>query len=292
MFTHLNLPRYFKDRMSLAHRAGTITGMESTDCRHFENMGSMGRIVPNGTEIRSRREAAGLTQEGVADRAGINKRTVERIESGQRSTTTTIDKLARVLGVETKALVRASTQLLPLVWFMGSYSAQTREQRNTTSQLLPRLANGLIRLGIRLVCGESAMLVDLAREYRAALPRDSPFPCAVVLFGRLRGTDLKQLFMVTMGSVPVVAVLLGGSVQKGRVREEFECAGVAGIPVIAIPATGGAASTVTSTAKLDARLRAAISRVEPRLDRGDLADAIIEAVRQVTEPQSSAPPSS
>jgi transcriptional regulator with XRE-family HTH domain len=246
----------------------------------------MARVAQVGEAIRLRRESLGLTQDELAERAGINKRTVERIEAGQGTKTSTICKIARALTIEPEVLCRASTPLQPVVWFIGSYSGQTNEQQSIISSLLPRLATGLIRFGIRLVCGESTMLVELAKEYRAALPRDCPFPCPVVLFGKLRGIDLRQLFMATIGSVPSVAVLMGGAVQKGRVREEYECAGIARIPVIVVPATGGVANAVTSTLKLEPRLAAAISKTGRSVDRGDLADATMEALLQVIGPRS------
>lgn len=51
-----------------------------------------------GTRIRKAREALGLSQLGLADRAGVNIRTLERIESGEteepRSSTVRVLELA------------------------------------------------------------------------------------------------------------------------------------------------------------------------------------------------------
>lgn len=51
-----------------------------------------------GSRIRKAREAIGLSQMGLADRAGVNIRTLERIESGEteepRPSTVTVLELA------------------------------------------------------------------------------------------------------------------------------------------------------------------------------------------------------
>lgn len=50
-----------------------------------------------GARLARRRLELGLTQADVADRAGIAKRTLERVEAGQTSQLTTLVRVLRVL---------------------------------------------------------------------------------------------------------------------------------------------------------------------------------------------------
>ncbi len=52
------------------------------------------------THLRTARQSAGLTQFQLAALAGVDTRTVWRIESGRPAMRTTVRKLAKVLGVE------------------------------------------------------------------------------------------------------------------------------------------------------------------------------------------------
>jgi transcriptional regulator with XRE-family HTH domain len=58
------------------------------------------------TNLRLRRRAAGLSQEELADRAGIDRTYVSALERGVYSATIDmVDKLAKVLGAEAAELL-------------------------------------------------------------------------------------------------------------------------------------------------------------------------------------------
>ncbi|WP_096215254.1 helix-turn-helix domain-containing protein [Streptomyces sp. 2323.1] len=58
-----------------------------------------------GREVRRRRQAAGLTVQGLADSAGLSRRMLTQIEQGTANPSlVTIDKIARALGVDFAAL--------------------------------------------------------------------------------------------------------------------------------------------------------------------------------------------
>jgi transcriptional regulator with XRE-family HTH domain len=62
---------------------------------------------PLGRNVRRAREAAGLTQEGVASRCGVHATEVSRIEAGKRDPrVTTVERLAKALGVSASDLLR------------------------------------------------------------------------------------------------------------------------------------------------------------------------------------------
>lgn len=54
--------------------------------------------------VRAVREAAGMTQQTLATRAGISLRTLSRIEAGEDSTLGTIDAIANALGTTVAGL--------------------------------------------------------------------------------------------------------------------------------------------------------------------------------------------
>ncbi|MBU0489272.1 MAG: helix-turn-helix domain-containing protein [Bacteroidetes bacterium] len=60
--------------------------------------------------IKERRKVLGVTQEHLADLAGVGLRTLKSIESGKGNPTfETMSKLADVLGLEIKLVVRSTT---------------------------------------------------------------------------------------------------------------------------------------------------------------------------------------
>jgi transcriptional regulator with XRE-family HTH domain len=57
--------------------------------------------------LKERRETLGLTQERLAELAGIGSRTLKAIESNKGNPTfTTLDKIADVLGMEVKLKIK------------------------------------------------------------------------------------------------------------------------------------------------------------------------------------------
>jgi len=57
--------------------------------------------------LKERREALGLTQEHLAELAGVGLRTLKAIESNKGNPTfVTLDKLSDVLGMEVKLVVK------------------------------------------------------------------------------------------------------------------------------------------------------------------------------------------
>lgn len=67
-----------------------------------------------GREVRRRRQAAGLTVQGLAGRAGLSRRILTQIEQGTANPSlVTIDKVARALGVDFATLA-ASPAAEPL----------------------------------------------------------------------------------------------------------------------------------------------------------------------------------
>ncbi len=167
------------------------------------------------------------------------------------------------------------------VWLIGSFSGLHGWQRALVTKLLPVLAKGLVDIGVRVVSGESDMLTDFAHHFRdATLATKAKVPNAITLSGRLRQRDARNLFWDAIGFVPTVAIVIGGGVARGRVKEEYEIACRAKIPVISVPATGGAAAGLKSTARDADDLLPLLSTSGRAVDVGDLAAALIKAVQR------------
>lgn len=60
-------------------------------------MASIDYMTAIGSEIRARRKALGITQQTVAELAGVSRRLVSEIERGR--STVRVDVLGRVVGV-------------------------------------------------------------------------------------------------------------------------------------------------------------------------------------------------
>lgn len=58
-------------------------------------------------DIENTRKAASLTQDGLAQRAGVSRMTVSRIEAGMDPRLSTLQELARAMGMELMLVPRA-----------------------------------------------------------------------------------------------------------------------------------------------------------------------------------------
>jgi len=165
------------------------------------------------------------------------------------------------------------------VWVLGSYTDLDPSELAFTKKLLPLFGAGLAQMRIKLVSGRSDMLGDLAKQYLAvSLSARPPGPAPVEIRGKLRQRDLVELFMETIGHVPVLAVVIGGGVSSGRVAEECTAAGDAGIPILPVPATGGAAAEIRLTAVVDPRLYAQLTKPTTDRDASDTANSLLLVV--------------
>lgn len=165
------------------------------------------------------------------------------------------------------------------VWLFGSYSGISPEERKLTKRIISIISLGLVKLGVRVVMGESEMLRDFANKYRDDLiASNAPGPNPIILPGKLRQRNLKYLFLDAIGTVPDIAILLGGGVERGRVKEEYNYAIKAGIPVLAIPATGGVAKQFESTVDKASEFYSVLKKTGKSVDVGDLSNAILDVV--------------
>lgn len=168
-------------------------------------------------------------------------------------------------------------QLRTTVWALGSYSELSTRERTIAEKLIQIFAQGLVNLGVRLVSGESDLLVELAGHYRkAAIASQKPVPSAIMLFGKLRQRDPKKLFMDAIGLIPDLAVVIGGSTSRNRVEQECQMAAAAGIPLLPVPAAGGAAINITPTADKASDIYGLLKGT----DIGDVSKGLLQAVER------------
>lgn len=165
------------------------------------------------------------------------------------------------------------------LWVLGSDFGLEDREREIAEGIVSMLPAGLVKLGVRVVMGESIMLREFAENYRNAQISSDDAPNAIILLGKLRGRDLRDLFTDAINCVPDLAILIGGAVES-RAKEEYKCAIKAGIPIIPIPSTGGLAKQVKPTANRASHLFNILNRTGVSVDVGDLTKAILEAVKR------------
>ena len=68
-------------------------------------------MLPAGNAISHQRGLKGLTQEELAEKAGYSKRTIERIENGDRTKFATLEDIATVLEVSAESLISTSLSI-------------------------------------------------------------------------------------------------------------------------------------------------------------------------------------
>jgi hypothetical protein len=164
-------------------------------------------------------------------------------------------------------------------WFLGSYSGLDEAEERFTKKFIPMIATGLAHAGVRVVMGESEMLIDLAKRYRdSAIGGELAIPNPIIPAGKLRQCDLRERFIDTIGVIPDLAVVIGGGVERGRVREECVSAKEAGIPILPVPVTGGYARMAETTFSLSASDRSLLEKRPTNIDVGDIASTIVRLV--------------
>lgn len=182
--------------------------------------------------------------------------------------------------IQSRATVSYDEPPLPqrkTVWVLGSYSKLSPDQKNIAQKLVEILAQGLVNKGIRLISGESDMLRDLAQFYRSAgIASPTPVPAAVMLYCKLRQRDPHKLFHDAIGVMPDLAIVIGGRADRGRVEEECDLAHKGGIPLISVPAAGGAAANIPSTADRASNLYGLLNGT----DIGDVSSALLQAIER------------
>jgi len=165
------------------------------------------------------------------------------------------------------------------IWVLGSYSELETLEVSLVRKVIATLGSSLAARGVRLVSGQSDMLNELAAHYRHfAMTMNPRGPLPIILDGRLRRTDLRVLFCDTIGGIPDLAIVVGGGVSRGRVAEECDAAEKAGIPILPVAATGGAAAQVRLTAHNAIDLLENMGRTASETDATDLVAALLMAV--------------
>ncbi|MBN1582582.1 MAG: hypothetical protein JXA89_17870 [Anaerolineae bacterium] len=165
------------------------------------------------------------------------------------------------------------------LWVFGSYAGLSDSEKKIASGIIKSLPSKLIGAGIRVVVGDSTMLrefIHICRDMHNNSDRMVPNP--VMIFGRLRNRDLRDLFEDTINCIPDLAILVGGDIEKGRVKQEYHDAVKADIPIICIPSTGGVAKQVNSVAPRASHLFDILNQMGDNIDTGDLITALWDAI--------------
>ena len=165
------------------------------------------------------------------------------------------------------------------IWMLGSYKGLSDIEKEIAERIISSLPAKLIGAGIRVVVGDSIMLEEFIRNCRDIHNQsDTAVPNPVMIFGRLRKRDLRDLFEDAINCIPDLAILLGGDIEKGRVKEEYDGAVKAEIPIICIASTGGVAKQVKSVAGRASDFFDILNQTGDNIDTGDLISAIWEVI--------------
>jgi hypothetical protein len=169
-----------------------------------------------------------------------------------------------------------------MIWFIGSATELDEDAIAFLEKFIPELCGRLVRLNCRIVVGDSALLRQIAVAFRAAMAGTEPFiPNPVVIEGNLRNAPAEKLFMETVGQVPNLAIAVGGSKSRGRVREEYENALRAKIPILSIRCMGGAASEFSSTIEGAQELDALAAKELRFIDSGELSRKVAAIISRL-----------
>jgi hypothetical protein len=191
----------------------------------------------------------------------------------------------------------------PLLWVIGSHDGLSPREQTESLAVIRTIAHVSFQNRIRLVFGVSRLLEYLADSHEALAAQGAVFAGAsgepwrkvigaahvemkgraynpVILAGTLRTPDLRQRFDDALGRVPDLAIVVGGrsKANGGRTYEECAAAIAAGIPLLPISFTGGAASEVTpSIGPKATALLPAVLASQGKLDV--FADTLIRLIR-------------
>jgi hypothetical protein len=157
------------------------------------------------------------------------------------------------------------------IWFLGSATELSGDAKAFLSKFIPELCSRLVGLNCRMVVGDSPLLREVAVAFRAAMGATEQFiPNPVVVEGNLRSVPADKLFLETIGQIPDMAIILGGSKSRGRVQQEYENAVRAKIPVLAVRCIGGAGAELKSTVEGAEELDALAGKELKFIDSGEL----------------------
>lgn len=154
-----------------------------------------------------------------------------------------------------------------LVWLIGSVTDATDEFRERAFKTADALTASLTSRNFRVVLGRTELLnyVGDCIAYKSIAPsqaetgelpqllamkaarRPAPALNPVIILGSLRtAPGIRRMFVDCIGRVPDVAVMIGGTT-NGRAAQEGKLAIQAGIPLLPLQFTGGAAADANTT---------------------------------------------
>lgn len=181
----------------------------------------------------------------------------------------------------------------PLLWIIGSHDGLSPRDQAEALNVIRVLARIAFERRFRMVCGASRLLEYLADchedlaatgvlatnvpgdPWRKALgvahaEAESPSHNPIILAGTLRTPNIRRRFDDAIGRIPDLAIVIGGRPRSlsGRTHEECETAHAAGIPLLPISFTGGAAAEVQPSLRpTAASLVADLNLTQGKLDR-------------------------
>jgi hypothetical protein len=178
--------------------------------------------------------------------------------------------------------VGGSARATKAIWFMGSATELEDEAIMFLHKFIPELCSRLVALDCRIVLGDSPMLREIAVAFRAAMAaKDQFIPNPVIIEGNLRNVPARELFVATIGQIPNLAIAIGGSKSRGRVREEYENALRAHIPALSVRCLGGVAAELNSTVQGAQEIDGLTGKELKFIDSGELSRKIATLVSQI-----------
>jgi hypothetical protein len=186
-----------------------------------------------------------------------------------------MDIISRAAAQTPTHVVRADSPIV--VWMIGSVNGVDEGYRDRAFKTAEALADAFIEREYHVVLGRNLLLNYLADRMVFAAQDDEPSdlpqilarksarstsgaPNPVIVLGSLRSPHgVRQIFLAAIAKVPDVALIVGGS-PDGRAVEEASLARAAGIPVLPLRFTGGAA--LRTEASFDPEFAQAIENLQ------------------------------